>query len=429
MSTSQLPRLLNSAYDESFAFPQFARLPWELRNQIWVSALQTRRLVRAELMRPDLDSPLEEEDAQEIIRCGSVYLAVSGFQLLPVLLRVNSESRLAAFDFYRMRLPCLLYQPRKKRAKLTPGILFFNPEHDILWINNAFHEEEAFGQILQAIIKHDTLGVGLRSIAICASEGSHLSLTNRNGTGYVAFESPLGPPHSQTTKNIRELYLVQEVDSYRVRAVREQYNNQGGQSGASMVPEPHHHRKPLLQAYTPIAREIPSFSLLPHDPRPITDDLTRLYINDWAPQVNILAAWENTFFSTPDPDDVLPLGWGLDSSRVTARVLIMCRDENPVLPPSDSLYDAPSLQRSRLSSSEPRIHKSESPFIPSISLIKDEETRKQETCVAVGFWLFPFKAFAPSNKVIVRPGGVLALWDVSDSPPELGLFHLPADTT
>ncbi|KAI1261160.1 hypothetical protein F5Y18DRAFT_210946 [Xylariaceae sp. FL1019] len=419
MSSTQLPKLLNRAYDDVFEFPQFVRLPWELRNQIWVSALQTRRLIQAELgvHPPDTDSSLVK--GQEVVSHGDVYLVVTGFQLLPALLRVNSESRIAAFDFYRMRVPCLLKHPRKRYSDVTPGILFLNPEHDILWLHDEQEGAETIAHIVRTIVQHDPLGVGLCNMAVTASQGSQgwHPFERINGMEYAAYQSPFRYVQNQSSKNIRELYLVLEIDSYRVQLVREQYKDLAWPSTAST-------RKPMLQAYTPIASGVPSFSLLPHDPRPIADDLARLFITDLEPHT-IVSAWGNTFFSTSSPDE--PFGWGLDSSRVTARVLIMCRDENP-LQYFDPAYDAPSLQRSRFASSESQIYRSQASSVPSISLTTDEETRNRDSSVAVGFWLFPFKAFTPNN-ALVYPTSRLTLWDVSDSPPELGLFHLPADTT
>jgi hypothetical protein len=133
MSNHQSSQVLNQRHDEKRDFPQFSLLPWELRNQVWQSALRRRRLIRGYLREPQPGGFIEHKSEKIPYRGGAVFW-VEGFQILSKLLRVSSEARNAALAFYRVHLPCVLSRMVSAgHSRTCVGILPFNPEHDILW--------------------------------------------------------------------------------------------------------------------------------------------------------------------------------------------------------------------------------------------------------------------------------------------------------
>ncbi|KAI1282177.1 hypothetical protein F5Y07DRAFT_231830 [Xylaria sp. FL0933] len=389
----QSSSLLNKRYDEDYSFPQFVLLPWELRNQVWRCALQKRRFLRVWLSATQPDGVPEQ--ALSDIKYGRSFVSVNGSQLLSKLLRVNSEARKAALEFYRVRLPSMLkmWRPDLEDARRQIGIFPFNPEYDVLWFQQAAHLPE----FLRAIYMHDSRRVGLCNMAI--------GLEARQGTpGPASFDDPAiyqCPTFIQAVNNIREFYLVVETSSYETESIKQHIRYQPFADGIS-----------LAQSFVPLMSTVPSFDLLRRDPRSIKRSLTSLFLGNTEIPF-LVSCWKLRL------DE-----WGVDYTQVKSRILCVYRHQNPCLPPEDWSNETPGRQRSRVPGTDQLLHESSSSLAPTIHLSVERQPPTTGHCPAFGFWLFPFDAFTEENREAL-PSPSLRLWDLSDYWPELALIHLP----
>ncbi|KAI1264942.1 hypothetical protein F5Y18DRAFT_71443 [Xylariaceae sp. FL1019] len=406
MLGTESPKLLNQSYTQAYEFQRFTQLPWELRNQIWTCSLQTKRLIRISLKESQAeDIPWHDSNAA---RYGSASLFVNGFQLLSKLLRVSSEARAAALRFYYIKLPCILANPRGPKSKTCAGVLPFNPVYDCLWIEES-NRLQSLVELIQASIANDSHQIGVRSIALSIEGNRELFW------GLSDADSALPQDDPTLLRSIREIHFVTEVTSYHAQQAKGRYNDDRHRNTPAQSSRPFAHRRKISQNFAPLSSGIPRFELLAHDPRPIKDDLARLFLG-----------YDNLIEPISIAIQRLSSHHGLDASNVSSNVLFMCQDENPCLQAFHSSHDAPSLQRKRLSMSKPLIFESASPVVPHIYLTVDDETQDEAKCAAVGFWLFPLSAFHAYNN-LGHPISSLRVWDMSESWPQLGLFHLPAD--
>lgn len=124
-------------------FRPFARLPKEVRLQIWQHILQRQRMISVTLEACTDAKDGQDSQDREPISHSSVpdncsksssrkqYQAtVTSRQFLSVSFRVSHESRTAALEFYRVHLPCRC----ASGAGQLETMLYLNPEHDVLKI-------------------------------------------------------------------------------------------------------------------------------------------------------------------------------------------------------------------------------------------------------------------------------------------------------
>ncbi|KAI0442062.1 hypothetical protein F4803DRAFT_520798 [Xylaria telfairii] len=387
-------RVLNQKYNKECSFPQFPLLPWELRNQIWGSALRQRRLIQVSLAEWQPDNLTEQESKD--VKYGRPSLFVSGFQLLSKLLRVNSEARNAALEFYRVRLPCVILPLGRQDTPSRVGIFPFNPEYDVLWFGETCHLPD----FLSTVIPYDSRRIGLCNMAA--------SISNIRST--LAADDPAKyqcPDFIETINNIREFYLITETDSYHLAYIKGPYNHDGTRGFFEDT---------VMQNSYPLMSSFPSFEILPRDPRPIEHDLTRLFLGFENIARNI-SDWKLTLRE-----------WGIDPSQVESRVLFIYRDTNPCLPIDDSSYDEPNQQRLRATGADRVLHEASWSLTPTIHLTVEGQGFQDRKPAAFGFWMFPSDAFTEKTNTGYRRHGVqepIDIWNLSDYWPELGLIHLP----
>ncbi|GAW19156.1 hypothetical protein ANO14919_086400 [Xylariales sp. No.14919] len=386
MSEDQSVSLLNKEYNEDHVFPQFVLLPWELRNEVWKYASQKKRMIRVSLKERQPDDITAQESSDT--KYGRCFLFINGSQLFSKLLRVNSEARKAALEFYRVRLPCVLTHPGSNDARTRVGMFPFNPEHDVLWFEQVHHLTDFFS----AIIMRDSRRIGLCNMAV--------SLTNIRGT--LEADDPEEyrcPTFIQAANNIREFYLVAETNSYHLERVKEQYNH-----------HPPHKGTPITQSLSPLMSSIPTFDILPRDPRPIEHELSRVFLgfNNIPGEIS---SWK-----------LLLREWGVDPLQIKSRILFTYRDFNPCLPVEDSSHEGPNLQRLRIPGTNRLLYESSSPMVPTIHMTAERLAPKRDS-LAFGFWMFPLDAFQSiQSRYASQPADI---WDLSNYWPELGLIRLP----
>ncbi|KAJ3579389.1 hypothetical protein NPX13_g1178 [Xylaria arbuscula] len=385
--------LLNPKYDQDYRFPQFALLPWELRNLVWGFALRKRRLLRV-YIREGRHEGLTEHESMSI-RYGRCYLLADGYQAFSKLLRVNREARKATLAFYRVQLPCILttsFEGEVHRGGQI-GKLPFNPEYDILWFNQKLADIYHLSDFVSTVGEHDSRRVGLCNLAIPTTNSplaATLDVLDRP-------PSHLDPTFRQTAQNIREFYLISEMNSYQAARTRDAFQE-------------FWHSAQLTYDLNPLMSDIPSFDIVPRDPRPTTSGVPHVFLGS-----------ENLTGDTIDWMNYL-IDWGVNMAQLKSRVLFVYRDANPCLPSENPSREGPAWERSRISNLDRNLYESTLSSAPSIRLTPEKQPPQTEHTPAAGFWLFPFEAFTRESIFRAGLGNVMEL---SNYWPELGLFHLP----
>lgn len=144
---NQSLEIINKMPQGTGTFPQFPKLPLELRAQIWEQSLCQERLIRVELLPGKSPEDLHE-DKEPIRRqdeyaagrqtesfhrrSGSFLIVLRNKHEISKVFRVCFESRKVAQRFYRVQLPCYC---KELGSPATEGIFYFHPELDILDIS------------------------------------------------------------------------------------------------------------------------------------------------------------------------------------------------------------------------------------------------------------------------------------------------------
>lgn len=141
-----------AAQDEEVAsFPQFARLPTELRLKIWEYLVQPRIVVACCLER---DSRLPERRAQ--LRKRTVGGSTTGYgedvdggitngSCSPVLLRINREARSVGLRFYELTFSWRISKLLSDTPISQPARVWFNFALDGLYLTGELEAFDAYG--------------------------------------------------------------------------------------------------------------------------------------------------------------------------------------------------------------------------------------------------------------------------------------------
>ncbi|KAJ3549495.1 hypothetical protein NM208_g473 [Fusarium decemcellulare] len=138
----------STGYEMTDTFPQFPRLPREIRLMIWELSLHRKRILHVDLT---LLRPLPEPWKWAPILWQQ--------NMISKFFRVNSESRYAALRFYRVHLPCE-YQCNGRVEK--NATFYFNPELDIIQITGW----KMFGWFAHSLWVNDPRHVGLINLKL-----------------------------------------------------------------------------------------------------------------------------------------------------------------------------------------------------------------------------------------------------------------------
>jgi hypothetical protein len=130
-SSHQEDNILNPAMLITSSFPQFSKLPPELRERIWTHALTHERILKVHVRQNRLE--LRERFA------------------MSKLFIVNRESRSVAKRFYRVHILCIYVHMTSYRE----GIFYFNPELDIIYIFEWWY----FPELAHDVWELDPLGI------------------------------------------------------------------------------------------------------------------------------------------------------------------------------------------------------------------------------------------------------------------------------
>jgi hypothetical protein len=153
------------------AFPQFSKLPLELRLMVWTHTWPAPRIIEAAICEDE--TKLEEYEDVAILRLAGPLLTIlkadfgsrvveggpNEFCDPPVSLQVCHESRKHTLTGYR----------RMKHSAATKGSFYFNPHTDVLWLSADFTDRP---QYLDDLVR--CYGPQLDNIHILLAEESEL---------------------------------------------------------------------------------------------------------------------------------------------------------------------------------------------------------------------------------------------------------------
>jgi hypothetical protein len=372
-------------------FHLFPSLPVELRCKVWQFSLERQRIIKLCLRnRILMDWLLAQQgtarpDGQEDEQYGAV---VDGYQTLSKLFRLNQESRGAALRFYRLKLPCWLIKGAAREDFMRPGILYFNPDYDFLYISNDTGQVIEFLHDLKTV--HDPRGIGLLNLAI-----DHNGLRGGGGLCNIhpsTLSLSLRTSFTTTLVQLRQVFLVQEQRTGRCVF--------GYGSGALTSEYLRNHSFPIA----PVAL---NFDRLRPDPRPIRQDLRKVFVNV-DPRV-MIHAWRR-LMCTYLSDETVP--------HAECHVLLALG------PMHGGIYDSQDAEEWLQKEEDMWIQEiaahGQSRFLPS----RDPQV---SVATAFGFWLFAVDTFGPlpsdPNEAFRIEGP--RIMDLTDNWPDLALVDLP----
>jgi hypothetical protein len=284
------------------SFSRFQELPSEIRLMIWEFDLCDReRFIRAHphswfypflatgiMVTQRLIQSHNEQHFETHFRSppppaeylGEHYdIVIEETQYPTNLLQVNRESRFAALNFYRVQIPCIFWRkPRINRKTganyrsgniVQPGVLYFNPENDILQIcknNTLVHDASVLPHLYYDFMKRDPKHIGVLNLAMDSSVVlNHLTAeADQSDQDFTEKTSAF----KQTISKLKTMLLVQEMTQGYLNFPS--YN---------LLQHFSYNRSfPIRPSETPNS----TFIRLKRDPRPISNDLKRVYLqNRW----------------------------------------------------------------------------------------------------------------------------------------------------
>jgi hypothetical protein len=161
MASTTKACLLNDTYaskapgDKTAVFKLFPRLPPELRSAIWNASLRRWRIITVQIASPAPSSSdkVSKEGGNE----HRYRVMAHQHYRHSKLLRVSREARAAALQFYSVRLPC---------DNLASTPLYFNPEHDFLFVRRESHSPQRIVGFLNSLEAYDARGIGVLNLAL-----------------------------------------------------------------------------------------------------------------------------------------------------------------------------------------------------------------------------------------------------------------------
>ncbi|KAI1094088.1 hypothetical protein F5B19DRAFT_490832 [Rostrohypoxylon terebratum] len=162
-------------------FTLFSLLPPELRLKIWGFAFIRPRIIKT-----------------------SIYSLVDPYQTVNEITHVNREARYAAWDYYRVIIPCWYVTGIPFAQVITPQPLFFNPEHDFLEIENkssAIDDTLAFIYHLKTL--HDPDGFGLLNLAV-----KHMTLRQIRDFNPLSVRPLVRNTLTEFLSQLREVFFI-----------------------------------------------------------------------------------------------------------------------------------------------------------------------------------------------------------------------------
>lgn len=127
--------------EEEASFPQFARLPPELRIKIWALSIQPRTVISCCLHRPDedVDGQLLQARKDELQGKSTREYAV------PALLHVNREARSEGLRHYELTFGWCISKMLSDTPTSAPPRTYFNYDLDCLLLTGELEAYDSYG--------------------------------------------------------------------------------------------------------------------------------------------------------------------------------------------------------------------------------------------------------------------------------------------
>lgn len=408
----QLFNCLQDSHSENSGFSLFPLLPPELRLKIWNYSLQRPRIITVRF-EVRTDRQVDEDGGSTRYRA-----IVDGHQVISKLMRVNSEAREAVLSFYRCHIPCTLVHGIAGEEVMKPGTFHFNPEYDFLWIYPGILAKNTLLDFIYHLKHtHDPRRVGLLNLAL---DTHSLNATDLNLLEPANLNAEHRDAFVDTVSQLREVFFVEKVRTGRQVL--------GLLSG---IPT----SETMFNRSFPIMATAPNFERLRRDPRHISEDLKRVYVE--SDPLGLLHQWQRILKK-----------WDISPSGVEYRLMLSFSPPGSEFP----IFDRESAKRWvekedwewtgkwRIDDSVTNANLALRYFdisdqvtqYPIGSLHEKYKNEDLEKAVkpAFGFWLFPMDAFgtlppeAVSEEAWFRPF-TKELLDMTEHWPELGLLSLP----
>lgn len=198
---------------------------------------------------------------------------VDGYRVLSELLRVNSESREAALEFYRVHLPCRLTRGATGEGTTRPEILHFNPEYDLLHISPESPVRDTLVDFLYHLkTTHDPHRVCLFNLTVGLDD---LNVNDLDRLEFSDLDSRVRTAFVETFTQLREVFFVSTP-----RAGRQTLDYQ------SKIPA----SETIFSRSFPIIATALTFKRLHRDPCPIAQDLRQVFAGTFDPR-HMLHLW------------------------------------------------------------------------------------------------------------------------------------------
>lgn len=279
------------------------------------------------------------------------------------LLRVSSEAREVALRFYRVRIPCRLasapedVSERNFHHGIRPGTLYFNPEYDFLQVNIASEVGDCLVEFLHYLkTVYDPIGVGLLNLAADLN-----NIGSFKESDMEDIESPSKESFLATINQLQEVFILHKLAVGR--------RNTGLLGGMTV-------NDVFFNGSLPIMPLHPHFERLGTDPRPIKQDLARVYLGNSSPP-EALDRWR-----------IALMQWGLDPDQSQAKVSYLVAFSQGG--GEDAVYDRETA--TRWLQKEYEMWEEE---LMRRLLVKEPEVLENVVTPALGFWLFPADTFHP----------------------------------
>ncbi|EXL75211.1 hypothetical protein FOPG_09861 [Fusarium oxysporum f. sp. conglutinans race 2 54008] len=240
-SSDEEVEILNPEILSTSSFPQFGKFPPEVRERIWIRSLTRERILR-------ILGERYRVEVRERIAMSKPFAT-------------NHESRSAAKRFYRVHIPCTYVH----MTCTYYGILYFNPEFDIIHIFEWWY----FPELAHRIWKLDPLHVGIVNLAQQADQDYWDRRNNESwytNTRHVGYTDPKYRDPDKLKVAIKRLKRV--VFAFRGvcnPGIRRCGDTRQGQDrkGPAWYPIPS----------MPVKTHVPVFGAMEQDPRAVGDFL------------------------------------------------------------------------------------------------------------------------------------------------------------
>ncbi|KAF4998708.1 hypothetical protein FGRMN_3034 [Fusarium graminum] len=403
------------------SFPQFVNLPAEIRCMIWNFAMAYNRLINVELhQQTGRKKALKylngiSEDLKRLFNDNTNDYGIPYFHgsAMSALFQITSESRREAEKFYRVKILGTAYGNYERSVN---GILYLCPELDMVHISAASSPFGGVMEFAQNVLINDPKGIGLINIGIPAD-------VSADDAKSVANETSFQLEHlSEVIGRFEKVVFVQ-------------------------VTAPHQLYKQLCNASTPIAKlhrptpvagQATCYDILDTDPRPIQDELKRLYLGSVDPRRG-LGAW-NLFLEIlqakildENIHDRNNHNWNFHNHNITYHLMLYYSEHHA----SYTLDEAPEqIRGGQACVGEESVtygcdvqKRSSGCDLMTKEVLGTIQERNKMPQLAIGFWLFPIESIGSLASNMPWSIVVKLQYDrvenMTKYPPQLCLFHLP----